>query len=103
MAAVTFAQDIAERLAAMHGAGLYKSECSMHLLQGAHVLIDENGEVVNFCANNYLSLANHPEVVQAAHDALDRWGYGMAVRSLHMRHASAPPTAGGASQPFPGH
>ena len=36
------------------------------------------GEVLNFCANNYLGLANHPEIVAAAHEALDRWGYGMA-------------------------
>ncbi|MEU9113736.1 glycine C-acetyltransferase [Streptomyces sp. NPDC048483] len=36
------------------------------------------GEVLNFCANNYLGLADHPEVVAAAHEALDRWGYGLA-------------------------
>lgn len=36
------------------------------------------GEVLNFCANNYLGLADHPEVIAAAHEALDRWGYGMA-------------------------
>ena len=35
-------------------------------------------EVLNFCANNYLGLADHPEVVAAARDALDRWGFGMA-------------------------
>ncbi len=34
--------------------------------------------MLNFCANNYLGLADHPEVVAAAHEALDRWGYGMA-------------------------
>lgn len=36
------------------------------------------GEVLNFCANNYLGLADHPEIVAAAHEALDRWGYGLA-------------------------
>ena len=46
--------------------------------QGAHVAVEERGELLNLCANNYLGLANHPEMVAAAHEALDRWGYGMA-------------------------
>ena len=37
-----------------------------------------DGEVVNFCANNYLGLADHPELVAAAHEALERWGFGLA-------------------------
>ena len=37
-----------------------------------------DGDVVNLCANDYLGLANHPEVVAAAHEALDRWGFGVA-------------------------
>jgi glycine C-acetyltransferase len=40
--------------------------------------VEERGELLNLCANNYLGLANHPEMVAAAHEALDRWGYGMA-------------------------
>ena len=46
--------------------------------QAAHVGVAGRGEVLNLCANNYLGLADHPEVVAAAHEALDRWGYGMA-------------------------
>ena len=46
--------------------------------QGAHVGVEGRGELLNLCANNYLGLANHPAVVAAAHEALDRWGYGMA-------------------------
>jgi len=58
-------------------AGLYKGERIITTPQRAHVGV-EQGEVLNMCANNYLGLAQHPEVVAAAHDGLDRWGYGMA-------------------------
>ena len=58
-------------------AGLYKSERVLGGAQNARV--NTAGEaVLNLCANNYLGLANHPEVVKAAHQALDRWGYGLA-------------------------
>jgi glycine C-acetyltransferase len=46
--------------------------------QGAHVDVAGRGELLNLCANNYLGLASHPAMVEAAHEALDRWGYGMA-------------------------
>ena len=58
--------------------GLLKLELVMTTPQGAHVEVDGRGELLNLCANNYLGLANHPEMVAAAHEALDRWGYGMA-------------------------
>ncbi|MCS0638565.1 glycine C-acetyltransferase [Streptomyces sp. LP05-1] len=58
-------------------AGLYKPERVIGTPQSASVSVP-SGEVLNFCANNYLGLADHPEVVAAAKDALDRWGYGMA-------------------------
>ena len=54
------------------------AELVMTTPQGAHVAVEERGELLNLCANNYLGLANHPEMVAAAHEALDRWGYGMA-------------------------
>ena len=74
----TLRTDLAERLADARRAGTYKSELVMTTPQGAHVDVAGRGELLNMCANNYLGLANHPEIVQAAHDALDRWGYGMA-------------------------
>ncbi len=44
----------------------------------AHVDLPDKKSVLNLCANNYLGLADHPEVVKAAHEALDRWGYGLS-------------------------
>jgi glycine C-acetyltransferase len=69
--------DLAGRLAEVREAGLYKSELVMTTPQGAHVDVDGR-ELLNLCANNYLGLASHPAIVEAAHEALDRWGYGMA-------------------------
>jgi glycine C-acetyltransferase len=57
--------------------GLFKNEREILSPQQAHIAVAQ-GSVVNFCANNYLGLANHPEVIKAAHSALDRWGYGLA-------------------------
>ncbi|MFF5900487.1 glycine C-acetyltransferase [Streptomyces argenteolus] len=62
-------------------AGLQKPERVIGTPQSATVAVTSGGragEVLNFCANNYLGLADHPEVVSAAHEALDRWGYGLA-------------------------
>jgi glycine C-acetyltransferase len=57
--------------------GLYKAERELLSPQQPHVRVQQ-GEVLNFCANNYLGLANHPAVRAAAHAALERWGFGMA-------------------------
>lgn len=58
-------------------AGLHKPERVIGSPQSARVSV-ASGEVLNFCANNYLGLADHPQVIGAAKEALDRWGYGMA-------------------------
>ena len=70
--------DLRARLAGLEDDGLLKRELVMTTPQGSHVGVAERGELLNLCANNYLGLANHPEMVAAAHEALDRWGYGMA-------------------------
>src|SRR5256714_7181557 len=57
--------------------GLYKRERQLQGPQGSAIKV-AGREVVNFCANNYLGLANHPEIVQAAHDGLKQWGYGLS-------------------------
>lgn len=59
-------------------AGLYKSERVISSPQNARVDLPAGKAVLNLCANNYLGLADHPEVIKAAHEALDRWGYGLA-------------------------
>lgn len=70
-------ESLRPQLADLRAQGLYKSERRLQSAQGP--LITVKGEpVLNFCANNYLGLANHPEIVRAAHDALDHYGYGMA-------------------------
>ena len=70
--------DLRARLDGLEGDGLLKRELVMTTPQGAHVDVADRGELLNLCANNYLGLANHPDMVAAAHEALDRWGYGMA-------------------------
>jgi glycine C-acetyltransferase len=74
----TLRDDLVGTLAEVREAGLYKSELEITTPQGAHVDVTGRGELLNLCANNYLGLANHPAIVAAAHEALDRWGYGMA-------------------------
>ncbi len=64
-------------LAELRTNGLYKHERVLDSPQGAHVLAD-GAELINLCTNNYLGLANHPAIVEAAHEAVDRYGYGMA-------------------------
>jgi glycine C-acetyltransferase len=70
--------DLRGRLDEVRAAGLYKHEHFIQTPQAAHVRVAEQGDVLNLCANNYLGLADHPEIVAAARDALERWGYGMA-------------------------
>ncbi|MEU5996385.1 glycine C-acetyltransferase [Streptomyces sp. NPDC047197] len=73
--------DLRTTLDEIRAAGLHKPERVIGTPQSATVSVTAGGrpgEVLNFCANNYLGLADHPEVVAAAHEALDRWGYGMA-------------------------
>lgn len=59
-------------------AGLYKQERIITTPQDAHIRVGGGEEVLNMCANNYLGLAEHPEVVKAASAGLDRWGYGLS-------------------------
>lgn len=58
--------------------GLYKSERSIASSQNASITLQDGREVINMCANNYLGLADHPKVVEAAAKSLARWGFGMA-------------------------
>ncbi len=66
------------QLAAIQAAGTHKRERVLSTPQGVLVRANGGGPVLNLCANNYLGLAQHPGVRQAAHEALDQWGYGLA-------------------------
>ena len=71
-------EQIESQLREIRGAGLYKSERILASPQNAHVDLPGGKSVLNMCANNYLGLADHPAVIAAAHEALDRWGYGLS-------------------------
>ena len=72
-----FKDYVGEELDAIRSAGLFKEEREIKGPQGAHVGVTQ-GNVLNLCANNYLGLAQHPEVLAAAEAGLQQWGYGMA-------------------------
>ncbi|WP_333807513.1 glycine C-acetyltransferase [Flavobacterium sp.] len=71
-------QHLQNELATIKESGLYKKERIITSPQGAEITISTGETVLNFCANNYLGLSSHPEVVQAAKDALDTHGFGMS-------------------------
>ena len=70
----SFSSDLEE----IKRAGLWKTERIINSDQKSKIQLSDNQEVINMCANNYLGLANNPEVIQAAKDGLDRWGFGLA-------------------------
>ena len=67
-----------EELAAIKEAGLFKEERIITSVQDAVIKISTGEEVINFCANNYLGLSSHPDVIQAAKESLDKRGFGMS-------------------------
>src|SRR5438270_8754750 len=66
------------QLDAIRAAGTYKRERIITTPQDAHIRVGDSKPVLNLCANNYLGLAEHPAVIKAAREALDRWGYGLS-------------------------
>jgi glycine C-acetyltransferase len=70
--------DLLKTIEEIREAGLYKSERVIGTPQNAAVRVGKGDEVLNFCANNYLGLADHPQLVEAAKKGLDDWGFGMA-------------------------
>src|SRR5437868_7842361 len=67
-----------QQLDAIRAAGTYKRERVIVTPQGTTIRVADGQPVLNFCANNYLGLAQHPEVATAAKEAIDKWGYGCA-------------------------
>jgi glycine C-acetyltransferase len=87
-----FQQALTAELQRIREQGLYKEEWPILGHQGAEIRVEGRDEpVLNFCANNYLGLSGHPELLRAAHRALDEWGYGMSsvrficgTQALHL-------------------
>lgn len=73
-----FKNKLVDTLESLKNEGLYKSERFIDSQQYSQVTLKDGSSVINMCANNYLGLANHPEVMKAAQEAIDRWGFGMA-------------------------
>ena len=71
-------QDLQETLEELKSQGLYKTERIITSPQSSAIRVGTEKEVLNFCANNYLGLANHPEVVKAAQDVMSDWGFGLS-------------------------
>ena len=69
---------IAQTVQGIRDDGLYKAERIISSAQGTQITVGGGREVINFCANNYLGLSNHPAIVAAARESLDRWGYGLS-------------------------
>ena len=70
--------DLQKEIQDIRDAALFKSERIIVTPQGAEIRTDQNLEVLNFCANNYLGLSSHPEVIKAAHEAIDTHGFGLS-------------------------
>ncbi len=73
-----YKNQLAEELAEIKSAGLFKEERTIVSPQGAQIKTIEGGEVLNFCANNYLGLSSDPLVIEAAHKTLDQYGFGLS-------------------------
>jgi glycine C-acetyltransferase len=73
----TMKDQLANDLATVKAEGLYKAEAALSTPQSARIAVADRS-LLNFCANNYLGLADHPAMITAAQQALERWGFGMA-------------------------
>ena len=73
-----FKKHLLDGLSSIRDQGLYKAERIITTPQAAHIQVQEGDPVLNLCANNYLGLAEHPEVIAAAKAGMEQWGYGLA-------------------------
>ena len=92
MSFISAKTSLSQELAEIKEAGLWKNERIIASAQQNDITLADGSEVVNMCANNYLGLANNPEVIQAAKDSYDQWGFGLAsvrficgTQSIHKR------------------
>ncbi len=75
---ISIQEHLRQQLDEIRAKGLFKGERVIVTPQDAHIRVGDGQSVLNMCANNYLGLAEHPAVIQAAHAGLDRWGYGLS-------------------------
>ena len=87
-----FKQQLKEKLSNIKEEGLYKDERVIMNPQGALIKVSNEEDVLNFCANNYLGLANNPEIIKAAKNGIKKWGFGLSsvrficgTQSIHKR------------------
>ncbi|MGH8321057.1 MAG: aminotransferase class I/II-fold pyridoxal phosphate-dependent enzyme, partial [Gammaproteobacteria bacterium] len=73
-----FLAQLRQQIVGLHEAGLYKTERVISTPQQAEIRVTSGEEVINFCANNYLGLADNPELVKAAQAALPKYGFGLS-------------------------
>ena len=71
-------QDLTQTLQELKEQGLYKTERIITSSQSSQIKVSGDKTVLNFCANNYLGLANHPEVIKAAQETMTDWGFGLS-------------------------
>ena len=88
----TITKQLKKELEEMKKNGLYKDERLIYSQQNAQIIINKNIEVLNFCANNYLGLSNHPDLLIAAKEAIDKFGFGLSsvrficgTQSIHTK------------------
>jgi glycine C-acetyltransferase len=74
----TMKAHISDQLRQINESGLYKSERIITSPQNASITVEGGQKVLNLCANNYLGLASHPDVIRAARESYDKWGYGLS-------------------------
>ena len=74
----SYKEHLKKQLEDIKSSGLYKNERIIVTPQGGDIRVSDGSEVINFCANNYLGLSSHPEMIQASKDVLDSHGFGMS-------------------------
>ena len=95
--------DLAARTAALVGEGLFKTERVIGSTQSAHIELADGSSVINLCANNYLGLADHPDIVAAAHAGPRSLRLRHGLGAFHLRHADGAQGARGAAVGVPRH
>lgn len=98
-----FKNILTSTLDGLRAEGLYKEERFIASQQYSQVTLKDGRSVINMCANNYLGLANNPEVMEAAKKAIDQWGFGMASVRFICGTQTPSPSIGRTSYPISRH